>query len=74
MDAQDTQDLDGARYAGPTTITTVNREGHKVYRLADDVAFCARIKEREIIQRDPMVAALFGQAPIRAKSKVPKNS
>ena len=80
MDAEDTPDPDGARYTGPTTITTVNREGHKVYRLADDVSFCARIKQRLIIQRDPMVAALFGaarcsrQVPIDVNSEVPINN
>lgn len=41
---------------------TINRNGHLVHRLIDDTMSAVRAS-RKPIRRDPMVAALFGEAP-----------
>ncbi|TFW16587.1 hypothetical protein [Duganella callida] len=50
-------------YDGPTMSTTINRDGNKIHRLADDTAYPSRVRKKVIVRRDPMVEALFGAAP-----------
>ncbi|KQW93574.1 hypothetical protein ASC94_13255 [Massilia sp. Root418] len=52
-------EYDARCYAGPKLTITVNREGHRVHRLADDEPLRFRAHDCQI-RRDPMVAALFG--------------
>ncbi|KQV90308.1 hypothetical protein ASD15_23625 [Massilia sp. Root351] len=47
------------RYVGPKLNVTVSREGHRVHRLIDDEPLRFRPNDC-LVQRDPMVAALFG--------------
>ncbi|MBY0240571.1 MAG: hypothetical protein K2X55_14770 [Burkholderiaceae bacterium] len=46
-------------YRGPALSITVTTDGHRVHRLADDRPHQGRAIPC-VIQRDPMVAALFG--------------
>ena len=50
-------------YDGPTMRTTINREGNKIHRLADDTNYPSRVRRKVTVRRDPMVEALFGAAP-----------
>lgn len=44
---------------GPGLSVTVSREGARIHRLIDDVAYPLRAS-KAAIRRDPMVEALFG--------------
>lgn len=44
---------------GPVLSITVNREGNRIHRLIDDIAFPLRAS-CAVIGRDPLVEALFG--------------
>lgn len=65
-------EYDARHYAGPTLNITVNREGHRVHRLADDEPLRFRAHECQI-RRDPMVAALFG-LPMAALRQVARRA
>jgi hypothetical protein len=45
----------------PSLSVTINRQGHRVHRLIDDTNYPSRVKPC-IPRRDPLVAALFGNA------------
>lgn len=63
-------------YDGPTLSMTISREGNRVHRLIDDTNYPVR-PSTVMVRRDPMVAALFGAAPIgfaRAAPAAPRQS
>ena len=52
--------------ASPGLSVTISREGARIHRLIDDVAYPLRAS-KAAIRRDPMVEALFGAPASAAK-------
>nr|WP_315392802.1 hypothetical protein [uncultured Duganella sp.] len=57
-------------YDGPALSMTVSREGNRIHRLVDDTNYPVR-PSAVVVRRDPMVAALFGAAPIQFARAAP---